>query len=212
MSSSKVITLGGKREEELFRISQKLPLNTFPLSRSSSSSHLIDEVFALTSVLEDFRIEHGFGRAVAAPQIGLHYRIIAINLPASHLVFNSDSVEIQKNSKGTFLMFNPDIYWRSDETFTLWDDCMSFPDLLVRVRRHLSISLKWIDVNGCEHVWDRVPQDVSELLQHEIDHLDGILATSRAASKQDIIQKEDYVKSKAQYDTNVDYVIAPLNP
>ncbi|MDI6773709.1 MAG: peptide deformylase, partial [bacterium] len=74
----------------------------------------------LVETLEAFRARHGFGRGIAAPQIGVARRFIALNL-----------------GQGPFIIVNPEITWRSDETFTMWDDCMCFPHLLVRVRRHL---------------------------------------------------------------------------
>ena len=61
----------------------------------------------------------------------------------------------------------------------LWDDCMSFPNLLVKVRRHKRCSLRFYDENWKEQVW-RLEDDMSELIQHEYDHLNGILATQRA--------------------------------
>jgi peptide deformylase len=61
----------------------------------------------------------------------------------------------------------------------LWDDCMSFPDLLVRVKRHTGFTLTYLDEHGVEHSM-AVGGVLSELLQHEIDHLDGVLAVSRA--------------------------------
>jgi threonine dehydratase len=54
------------------------------------------------------------------------------------------------------------------------------PDRLVRVRRHRSISLGYRDERFRLRRWDRLPPDLAELLQHEIDHLDGILMTDRA--------------------------------
>jgi peptide deformylase len=61
----------------------------------------------------------------------------------------------------------------------LWDDCMSFPDLLVRVKRYASFTLTYVDDQWIEQALV-VEGVLSELLQHEIDHLDGVLAVSRA--------------------------------
>ncbi len=61
----------------------------------------------------------------------------------------------------------------------LWDHCLSFPDLLVRVKRHVSFRLDYRD----EHWMEKnlhIQGVLSELLQHEIDHLDGVLAVARA--------------------------------
>ncbi|HYR26988.1 MAG TPA: peptide deformylase, partial [Thermoanaerobaculia bacterium] len=115
------------------------------------------EAFAsLAATLDAFRKQHGFGRAISAPQIGIPRRFIAVNL-----------------GKGTFFIVNPVVTWRSDETFTMWDDCMSFPDLLVRVRRAKSLSLEYVDEQLHPRTWNELDQAAAELLQHEIDHLDG---------------------------------------
>jgi len=142
----------------------------------------------LISRLELFRRDFNFGRAIAAPQIGLGKRFIALNL-----------------GTGPFVMINPVITLKSDETFTMWDDCMSFPWLLVRVRRHKSISVKYLDSEGQEQVWENLDQATSELLQHEIDHLDGILALDLSVDKYSIVARDLYDHNRAQYNEVVDF-------
>jgi peptide deformylase len=146
----------------------------------------------LQAALEAFRREHGFGRGVAAPQLGIPRRLIALNL-----------------GQGTFSLVNPEITWRSQETFTLWDDCMCFPTLLVRVRRHCSISLDYLDLEGKVQHWANLGQAESELLQHECDHLDGILATDRAEGPEDIISREAFAAWKDHFSARVEYAIQP---
>ena len=148
------------------------------------------DVEALHEALADFRRTQGFGRGIAAIQIGIARRLIALDL-----------------GKGSFLVANPRITWRSVETFTLWDDCMSFPDLVARVRRHRSISLEYQDGTGRRHAWENLAQAESELLQHEIDHLDGILATDRALDAGSIIYKSEYEKRRGHFRSQVDYGI-----
>ncbi|MDP6356270.1 MAG: peptide deformylase, partial [Planctomycetota bacterium] len=65
------------------------------------------------------------------------------------------------------------------EKMDVWDDCMCFPDLLVKVERHSTCTLKFRDLDWSERQME-LAGDLSELLQHEYDHLDGILAVSRA--------------------------------
>jgi peptide deformylase len=119
---------------------------------------------ALASTLALHRRRHGFGRGIAAPQIGIARRMIVIDLGA-----------------GPIALINPEITWRSEDSFLVWDDCFSVPGRLVRVRRDCSISLTYRDAQFRERAWRRLPPDLSELLQHEIDHLDGVLMTQRAA-------------------------------
>ena len=126
-------------------------------------AELPDHIHTLHTALEEFRREQGFGRAISAPQIGVAKRLVYLNLGAV-----------------PFCVINPEITWRSETLFEVWDDCLSVPDCIVRVRRHCSISLNYADEHGHRHRWEKLPEDLSELMQHEIDHLDGVLMTERA--------------------------------
>jgi peptide deformylase len=64
---------------------------------------------------------------------------------------------------------------------------MCFPDLLVRVKRNRSISISYLDASGEPRAWEHLGQAESELLQHELDHLDGVLATDLALDARSII-------------------------
>jgi peptide deformylase len=99
--------------------------------------------------------------------------------------------------------------WHAAETFTLWDDCMSFPSLLVRVRRFASISLRFQDAGGTEQRWERLDRARAELFQHEIDHLDGILAIDRANGREDVITRAAYEAQPEYFRGQVDYTIEP---
>jgi peptide deformylase len=115
----------------------------------------------LHNVMEEIRAKYHFGRAIAAPQLGIMKRLIYVNIDKPVVVIN------------------PEFTYLSKEMFELWDDCMSLPNLLVRVKRHREAVLKYLDENWNVKEWE-VTDDLSELLQHEYDHLDGILCTMRA--------------------------------
>jgi peptide deformylase len=118
----------------------------------------------LRDTLADFRKRNGFGRGIAAPQIGVLKRIIYIHFP---------------KEKMSGALINPRIVRKSKARIRLWDDCFSFPDLLVRVERAREVTVSCTDEKG-ENLVIAAKGDLSELLQHEIDHLDGILAVQRA--------------------------------
>ena len=115
--------------------------------------------------LVEFRQKVGYGRAIAAPQFGYNIQMICLNL-----------------GQQPQTLFNPKIIFKSEDTFLMWDDCLSFPELMVSVRRHKSISVVFQDEKGESVTWNNLSQDVSELLQHEIDHLNGILAVDIATT------------------------------
>ncbi len=127
-----------------------------------------DEVESLKPVIQDlhdtlfdFRRKYGVGRAIAAPQIGVMKRLV-------YMYIDSPTV-----------FFNPVLDQQSQEMFTMWDDCMCFPDLVVKVNRHKRCRITFLDREWQEQTM-LLEDDLSELLQHECDHLDGVLAVSRA--------------------------------
>ncbi len=133
----------------------------------------------LSDTLQAFREANGFGRGIAAPQIGILRRAIFIRMvPAGFC--------------GPLL--NPVIEGASDRQIELWDDCFSFPDLLVRVRRAERIRVRYLDAAGAGQLLE-ADGDLSELLQHEIDHLDGILATDRAVSPRAFATRAEWQRS-----------------
>ena len=106
-----------------------------PLLREKSSTvtdfrsqETIGQIVMLKQALDEFRKENGFGRGISAPQIGILKRIVALNL-----------------GQGSFVIANPRIVDRSRATFTMWDDCMSFPHLLIRLERSLSVDVVYED-------------------------------------------------------------------
>ena len=82
-----------------------------------------------------------------------------------------------------FVIINPVLSDFSKETIEIWDDCLCFPQLLVKVRRSRKVNLFFRDLNWQEHHW-QLEDDLAELIQHEYDHLDGILATQKAIDNQ----------------------------
>src|SRR5262252_453539 len=117
----------------------------------------------LAVTLDNFRLQNGFGRGIAAPQIVVR-RLIFLNVGES------------------LPLINPKITRASRETMELWDDCFSIPNLMIRVRRHVEVDVSFTDGHGAQRVM-KASGDLSELLQHEIDHINGILATDRAVDK-----------------------------
>lgn len=115
----------------------------------------------LHEAMEDIRAKYGFGRGIAAPQLGIMKRLFYLNLDRPYVIINPEIV-------------NP-----SEEVFELWDDCMSFPNLFVKVKRQQSLTLEYLDENWEKQSW-QVEGAISELVQHEYDHLDGVLCTMRA--------------------------------
>ena len=128
----------------------------------------------LRATLHEFRRTHGFGRGISAVQIGEPIRLIYIEMAGEE-----------------YALVNPELESRSAETFRLWDDCFSFPDLLVYLERAQSVVIRYQDERGAPK---RIEASgaFSELLQHELDHLDGVLAIDRAIDSLSLCTREEY--------------------
>lgn len=109
-----------------------------------------------------YRRKMGAGRAVAAPQIGVFKRVVCMCLESEPVAF-----------------LNPVLSFPDAEMMDVLDDCMSFPHLLVRLKRYRRCRIRYRDLEWQEREM-ALEGDLSELLQHECDHLDGVLATMRA--------------------------------
>jgi peptide deformylase len=68
--------------------------------------------------------------------------------------------------------------------------------------RHVSMTLSFMDDNGTRRVWERVPQAFSELLQHELDHLDGVLMSDEPEGdlQTAFLSREEYVRDRERWD------------
>lgn len=153
MAVSDILLLGNPLLYEKSGIVEKEEIN-----------ELLPKIDLLFETVIDFRKKYGAGRAIAAPQIGLMKRIICLNIDKP------------------VAMINPVISDLSEEMFEIWDDCMSFPNLLVKVKRHKKLTISFLDLKWQQQTW-HLEDDFAELIQHEYDHLDGILATQRAIDK-----------------------------
>jgi peptide deformylase len=130
-----------------------------PISKPGSTAAriVIDD---LTETLKELKSRHGFGRGLSAPQIGAPVRIIL--------------VEVDR----PVAMINPDIVDVGNEDFSVWDDCFSIPDILVRVSRAYRVRIRYQDVKGVSREAEFEGAEAA-LVQHEIDHLDGVLIVDR---------------------------------
>lgn len=129
-------------------------------------------VLDLHDTLIEFRKKYNAGRAIAAPQIGVFKRLIYMYIDKP-IVF-----------------INPILKFDNKEIMEVMDDCMSFPNLLVKVNRYKECTVMYKDIDFIDRTI-KFQGDLSELIQHEYDHLDGILATMRA-----IDNKSFYLKNK----------------
>lgn len=129
----------------------------------------------LKDTLSDLQKTKNIGRALAASQIGHMKKVVYMQTPAR-----------------TIIMVNPKITWRSEEMFEVWDSCFSFDmAFFVKIKRHKKIKVEYQDEKGNSKI-EEFEGDVSELFQHEIDHLYGILSTDYLEDNKQIIMRNEW--------------------
>jgi peptide deformylase len=148
---------------------------------------LVDD---LSDTLAYWRKTTGYGRGIAAPQLGVNLRVIFLRL----------------SGEAGWPLVNPEITWRSSEKIIVWDACLSFLSIFMQVERHREITVRYQDLRG---EWQEVrateERNLSELLQHEIDHLDGILAVDRITDIKTMCTREEFEK---RYRASSPYAVA----
>ena len=157
-----------------------------PLLRETSIAvadpkEAIATLLDLRDTLHEFQRTHGFGRGIAAIQIGIPQRVIYIEIDGQ-----------------VYELVNPSFEFLSEEKFKLWDDCFSFPNLMVHLERSKAVALRYQDRDGTERRIEAVDA-FAELLQHEVDHLDGILSIDRALDpKHSLMTRSEYLRTLEQ--------------
>lgn len=134
----------------------------------------------LEDTLADFRRRHGFGRGISAIQIGEPLRLIFLLVEGRR-----------------YELVNPVFVEKSAELFEMWDDCFSFPDLMVRLRRHVRVVIEHEDLEGARHRLE-AEHALAELIQHEMDHLDGVLAVDHARSSRDLMTRSEWLRQQSR--------------
>ncbi len=134
----------------------------------------------LKDTLVDFREKYTYGRGISAPQIRILKQAIYI---------------ITEDFEG--ILINPMITFKSKKVFFVWDSCFSANiDFFIKILRHYKIEVEYLDILGNKKIL-KAEGNLSELLQHEIDHLSGILFIDYLdQNKRNLITKEVYEKIK----------------
>lgn len=136
--------------------------------------------------LKDTLLDRSEGIGLAAPQIGLHSRIILVRLGARS--------EGDEEPGPPLALINPEIVEASDEKKD-FDGCLSFPGLFAETIRPHRLRVTGLDEWG--KPFDRVFEGFDAVVvHHEIDHLDGILFIDRVATLEDLYRVRENEKGE----------------
>jgi peptide deformylase len=136
--------------------SRALPVDRF-------DERLVDEAYRMGQVMHD-----ALGIGLAATQVGVMHRVLVYRV---------------EQDAPVAALVNPTLEWTSDETEVSEEGCLSLPGVLVEVERPVHVR-----VSGCDERGDALTIEASGLearvIQHEMDHLDGVLILDRTPRDQ----------------------------
>jgi peptide deformylase len=142
-----------------------LPIIVAPDPRLKIKAKPVAQVDAQVRRLMDDMVEtmyHAIGIGLAAPQVGAAQRVLVVD------------VAREGEKPQPMRIANPEIVWRSDETTTGNEGCLSLPEHYADVERPAAIRLRYLDhENEIREI--EANGLLATCLQHEIDHLDGVL-------------------------------------
>lgn len=127
---------------------------------------LLEEMYKLNAI------------GLAANQMGLKMRLCVID------------PSYMDNEKVPIIMFNPEVIECGEELYLSPESCLSLPNIGVQVPRFRNIKVKFLGLDGKEHIIKDDNSLLSSILQHEIDHLLGFLMTDRSLERIDIKYKQ----------------------
>lgn len=128
----------------------------------------------LADTLADWVRRTGYGRGIAAPQIGVPTRVVYIALDEP------------------MVLVNPVITDRSTATWQPWEACLSFSvEIFCRVRRARQVELVYQSLDGQQRAL-RADGELAHVVQHETDHLDGILAVDRITDMTTLCMRSEF--------------------
>ena len=151
----------------------------------------------ILDIIEDLKatLEFGTGLGIAAPQIGINKRIIVVGAKKENIKYN-EAEEIQITA-----MINPTWKKLSEDTDVQYEGCMSVPSIRGKVERYKKIELIYYNENG-EKIIKQLNGFLARLVQHECDHLDGIVFLEKVKAPNGFATKENVDKFSLRENNN----------
>jgi peptide deformylase len=153
-----------------------------------------DDVRALAAdMLETMYAAHGIG--LAATQLGITKRILVIDLQER---VSEDEEPEGEPVRNPHVVINPELLWVSDELSVYNEGCLSIPEQYAEVERPERCRVRWLDEQGVGHE-EELDGLMATCMQHEIDHLDGILFIDHISrlKRNMVLKKLEKLRKKA---------------
>lgn len=175
-----------------------LDIVTYPdpvLTQTAKEVEIFDEHLKLLCKNMIYTMYHAPGIGLAAPQIGLSKRIFVVDVNYSRDETYEDSDEYEYANFNPMVIINPKFISQDGET-KYQEGCLSLPGIYEDVKRFENIQIEYQDTDGNKHTMDANGL-LSICIQHENDHLDGIVFIDRLSNLKKSFFKKKLIKAKA---------------
>lgn len=178
---------------------KELEIYTYPdpvLTKVAQEVEIFDEDLKLLCKNMLYTMYHAPGIGLAAPQIGLSKRIFVVDVDYAREETSEDSDEYNYSDFNPKVFINPRIVTKEGET-KYQEGCLSLPGVYEDVKRFENIELEYQDTDGNKHTTS-ADGLLSICIQHENDHLDGIVFIDRLSNLKKNFFKKKLTKAKAK--------------
>src|SRR4051794_35272472 len=159
-----------------------------PVLRTPAAPIALPASEVIRSLIDDMgeTLRDADGVGIAAPQVYEPWRIFIVAPRPNPRYPEAPTMEPE-------VMINPEIVERSEDIVKGWEGCLSIPGIRGNVPRHRSIRVRYSDLDGREV--DREFVDfVARIVQHEYDHLEGVVFLDRLESTRDVVTDREFQK------------------
>ena len=181
-----------------------LPIHTYP---DPVLTRVADEVTEFNEELEELCINMLFtmykapGIGLAAPQIGVSKRIFVIDVDYEREETQEGSGDFTLSNFKPMIFINPTFKEKQGET-TYQEGCLSLPGIYEDIKRFESIVVEYQDTKGEKHTME-ADDLLSICIQHENDHLDGVVMIDRMSKFKKTFFKKKLIKAKKEAEHNL---------
>lgn len=179
--SNKVWASGGAHESLVTIGDPRLRSETVKVADFASISETIEFMIRL---LRDLN-----GAGLAAPQVGIFQKIVIVEVRKTDLFPNRPESPL-------YIMVNPKIVESSENQEDGWEGCFSVPGIMAKVIRPTEIKVDYFDEDGNNH-FRRFDGYVARVIQHEIDHLNGVIFIDKVTNTRTYSTVTNWVKYHA---------------
>ena len=156
--------------------------------RLSGDQILSNEVQELVKGMRHTLVSRNYGVGIAAPQVGHSIALSVIELRSTRTRPN-----LPKKEWVSMIIINPKIIKTYGKPEQKWESCLSLDNVFAKAQRYQKVRIKWQDENAKSHERD-IGGLLAHVLQHEIDHLDGVLFVDKVKDTKSYISESEYNK------------------